>query len=232
METEFRVQKLISNYGHCSRRKAEQLIAQGEVKVNGKLIKVGDKAKESDKITVSGKLLKPENKVYIIFNKPVGCLCAVKDARLKTVMDYIRVKERVFPIGRLDYNTCGLLLLTNDGDFANNVMHPRYEVRKTYLVGITRQMRGFEIQQIEKGMMLEDGRTAPAKVRVVKKDEIEITIHEGKNRVIRRMFDKLGIPIRFLMRVRIGKLQLGQLGPGKYKFVKLPPGRDPMEILR
>ena len=122
-----RVQKLLSNYGYCSRRKAEEIIKQGRVRVNDKLITIGDKASEEDKIYVDDKLVEKEKKVYLMFNKPVKCVTALNDNKFKTVMDYIKIKERVFPIGRLDYLTSGLLLLTNDGDFANKIMHPRYK---------------------------------------------------------------------------------------------------------
>ena len=115
-----RVQKLLSNYGYCSRRKAEELIDAGKVKVNGEVISLGDKASLDDEISVNGKVVKGDRKVYLIFNKPPGCVTAVKDEHDKTIMDYIRVKERVFPVGRLDKNSTGILLLTNDGEFANN----------------------------------------------------------------------------------------------------------------
>ena len=126
-----RVQKLLSNYGYCSRRKAEELIELGEVKVNGKVISLGDKATENDEITVNGRIVKAPKRIYLIFHKPTRCVTALEDKYHKTIFEYINLKERVFPIGRLDYNTSGLLLLTNDGDFANRIMHPRYEVKKT-----------------------------------------------------------------------------------------------------
>ena len=212
-----RVQKLLSNYGYCSRRKAEELIEQGRVKVNGKAITIGDKASEDDKIYVDGKLVSKGRKVYLIFNKPVHCVTALNDSHHKTIMHYIKVKERVFPIGRLDYNTSGLLLLTNDGDFANKVMHPRYEVKKTYLVEVNKPIDKHSITKIEKGVLLEDGKTSPAKARKIEDNVIEVTIHEGKNRIIRRIMEKLGYSIRFIERVKIGELGLGRLRQGEYK---------------
>jgi 23S rRNA pseudouridine2605 synthase len=152
-----------------------------------------------------------------MFNKPIGCVTALRDDKFKTVMDYIKLKERVFPIGRLDYKTEGLLLFTNDGDFANKIMHPRYEIKKTYLVGLGDEINQKQIGQIEKGMMLEDGKTSPAKVRKLDDRHIEITIHEGKNRVVRRMLKKLELRVRFLKRIRIGKLNLGDLGDCRYR---------------
>ncbi|MCK4521797.1 MAG: rRNA pseudouridine synthase [Nanoarchaeota archaeon] len=212
-----RVQKLLSNYGYCSRRHAEELIKQGRVKVNNKIISIGDKAFEKDNIYVDDKPVNKEKKVYLMFNKPLKCVTALKDEYHKTVMDYIKVNERVFPIGRLDYNTSGLLLFTNDGDFANKVMHPRYEIEKTYLAEINKPITDEQIKKLEKGVILEDGKTSPAKVKRLKENLIEITIHEGKNRVIRRMINKLYLKPRYLKRIKIGKLELGSLKEAEYR---------------
>ncbi len=212
-----RVQKILSNQGYCSRRKAEELIKQGRVEVNGKKITIGDKASLTDKIKVDGKLLQKERRVYLMFNKPVGCVTALNDSKYKTVFDYIRIKERVFPVGRLDYNTSGLLLLTNDGDFANSIAHPRYEITKTYLVDLSRKLLKQEKVSIESGIFLQDGKTSPSRIKYLDQNIIEITIHEGKNRIIRRIFKKFGINVLRLKRVRIGKLGLGNLPEGKYR---------------
>jgi len=212
-----RVQKLLSNYGYCSRRKAEELIEQGKVRVNDKVISLGDKASESDKIYVEDKLVKKQKKIYLMFHKPIGCVTALKDDQYKTIFDYINFKERIFPIGRLDYNTSGLLLLTNDGDFANKVMHPRYETKKTYLAKIDGLISGKQIRLIEEGVEIKDGKTRPAKVKVPKKGFLEITIHEGKNRIIRRMLQEVGMKTITLERTKIGKLGLGKLKQKEYK---------------
>jgi len=212
-----RVQKLLSNYGYCSRRKAEDLIAAGKVKVNGKTISLGDQAEEDDKITVEGIGVKKQRKIYLMFNKPLGCVTALSDKQYKTVNDYIKIKERVFPIGRLDYNTSGLLLLTNDGDFANKIMHPRNEIKKTYLVRINRPILEKEMSIIEHGVNLNDGKTSPAKIRLLSDKLLELTIHEGRYRVVRRMFEELGIQVKALERVRIGHLNLGTLKEGQYR---------------
>tara|TARA_Y100000310_G_scaffold340087_1_gene434731 strand:- start:78 stop:755 length:678 start_codon:yes stop_codon:yes gene_type:complete len=211
-----RVQKLLSNYGYCSRRKAEDLIAEGRVKVNDKIISLGDKASEKDEIKVDNKLVKKERKIYLIFNKPLGCVTALKDSKYKTVVDYIKIKERVFPVGRLDYNTSGLLLLTNDGDFSNKIMHPSNEVKKTYLIMVDEYVKNSDLRKIEKGINLDDGKTSPAKVKL-KDGVVEVTIHEGKNRIIRRIFDALGYKIKALHRYKIGHLSLGNLKPGNYR---------------
>ena len=217
--TTHRVQKLLSNYGFCSRRKAEEIIQEGRVKVNGKVITIGDKASEKDRIYVDGQLVNKEKKVYLMFNKPVGCVTALKDDKYKTIMDFVDVRERVFPVGRLDYNTSGLLLLTNDGDFANNIMHPRYEIKKTYLAGLFNPIDQEKIKQIEQGVELYDGRTSPSKVRKIDDKHIEITIHEGKNRIVRRILKKLDLNARFLKRIRIGELNLGDLREGRYRVL-------------
>ena len=212
-----RVQKLMSNYGYCSRRKAEQLIEEGIVKVNGKTISIGDKASESDSISVNNKVIIKQKKVYLMFNKPINCVTAVRDIQHKTVMDYIKTKERVFPIGRLDYSTSGLLILTNDGDFANKIMHPRYETKKTYLASLDRRITNEQIRLIETGIKLEDGKTSPATVKLINSNLIEITIHEGKNRIIRRMLEEIGLKALSLQRIRIGKLDMGNLKEKEYR---------------
>jgi 23S rRNA pseudouridine2605 synthase len=216
----FRVQKLLSNFGFCSRRKAEGLIKQGRVRVNNKNISIGDKAFEDDKLFVDDKLVKKPKRVYAIFNKPIRCVTALKDDKFKTIMEYINLKNRVFPVGRLDYLTSGLLILTNDGDFANKVMHPRYEIKKTYLAGVDKQVSDEIIKEIESGVFLEDGKTSPAKVKRITDNSIEITIHEGKNRIVRRLLKKLGFRIRFVHRVRIGSLSLADLNSGEFKVVR------------
>jgi 23S rRNA pseudouridine2605 synthase len=212
-----RVQKLMSNYGYCSRRKAEELIEQGKVKVNGKTISIGDKASESDTISVNNKVISKQKKVYLMFNKPINCVTAVKDDQYKTVMDYIKTKERIFPIGRLDYGTSGLLLLTNDGDFANKIMHPRYETNKTYLVNLDQNITKDQKRLIETGVDLEDGFTSEATVKLIKADIIEITIHEGRYRIIRRMLEEIGLKAVKLQRIKIGNLSLGNLKETEYR---------------
>ena len=215
-----RVQKLLSNYGYCSREQAEKLIKQGRVKVNDKIISIGDKASEDDEIKVDSEVVSKQKKVYIIFNKPLDCVTALIDKKFKTVMDYININERVFPIGRLDHNTTGLLLLTNDGDFANKVMHPKYNVNKTYFVKLSSPIGDRQIRQIESGILLEDGKTSPSKVKRIDSKSVEITIHEGKKRIVRRMMRQLDLGILELKRISIGKLTLGNLKEGKHRKLK------------
>ena len=214
-----RVQKLMSNYGYCSRRKAEEIIQDGRVKVNGKPITIGDKATEEDEIMVDNKPIKKERKVYYMLNKPTKCVTALTDDKYETVMEHIKVKERVFPVGRLDYFTSGLLLFTNDGDFANKITHPSNEVKKSYVVKLNRPIDEQDKKSLQKGIKLEDGKTSPARLKILGPQMAEITIHEGKNRIVRRMFEALGFKLSFLERVKIGKLDLGSLPPGKFKVL-------------
>jgi 23S rRNA pseudouridine2605 synthase len=210
-----RVQKMLSGRGYCSRRKAEELIKDGRVKVNNVVITIGDQATNKDKITVDNEPIDRERRIYLVLNKPPGCVTALKDDNMPTVMEYIHIKERVFPVGRLDYDTTGMLLLTNDGDFANRVMHPRNEVKKTYQVKLNAPIREEEIQHIRRGISLRDGKTRPAKIKKYDRKFLDITIHEGKNQIIKRMVRKLGLKVSSLKRVAIGRLTLGKLKIGE-----------------
>jgi len=212
-----RVQKLLSNYGYCSRRKAEELIKQGKVRVNKKIITIGDKATKDDKIYVNNKLVKKEKRIYLMFHKPAGCVTALKDDYNKTIMDYIDIKQRVFPVGRLDYDASGLLILTNDGTLANKIAHPRYETQKTYIVKLNKRIKN-EISRLEKGVKI-GKRKVKAKVRKINPNTIEITIHEGRNKIVKRLMKAVGFRVKYLKRTKIGNLKLGNLKPGKYKFL-------------
>jgi pseudouridine synthase len=218
---EERVQKIIANAGMCSRRKAEELIQEGRVKVNGKVITIGSKADaDKDKIIADGKEVGRSRKVYLAFNKPGDCLTTLHDpAGRKTILNYVRLDERVIPVGRLDFKTEGLLFLTNDGDFANNVMHPRYEVEKTYIATLEKPFVVTHIERLKKGMEIEGIKTSPAKVRFAspEKNIIEITIHEGRNRIVRRMMEELGYTVKRLVRIKIGNVELGNVQPGKFR---------------
>ena len=214
-----RVQKILSNWGYCSRRKAEKLIEEGKVKVNGKTISLGDKAEETDKITVDGEKVSRPNKIYIKFHKPLGCVTALEDPHKKTIMDYIKIKDRIFPVGRLDYNTSGLLLLTNDGDWANKIAHPRYEVKKTYIAELETDISNKDVTQLRRGVKLRDGLTKPALVEKLSPTKLEIKIHEGRNRIIRRMLKVLGYSVKSLKRVQIGDIKLGRLKVGEWEYI-------------
>jgi 23S rRNA pseudouridine2605 synthase len=222
-----RLQKYMANCGVASRRKCEELILDGCVKVNGSTIcELGYKVTaEVDIVEVSGKLIKPViNKLYIALNKPVGYVSTVKDERnRKTIIDLININERIYPIGRLDYDTSGLILLTNDGEIYNRIIHPRVEVNKVYIAKVKGMVSNESIRNLEKGVDIGDYITAPAKVQVINKSaansEIKIIIHEGKNRQVRRMCEAVGHPVITLSRISIGEIQLGSLKLGKWRYL-------------
>ncbi len=221
-----RLQKVIAHAGIASRRKAEQLIQEGKVTVNGKVVKeLGVKVTPNDRVEVEGIPLEREEPVYFLFYKPRGVISSVKDEKgRKVVTDYLpQIKERVYPVGRLDFDTSGLLLLTNDGEFANLLMHPRSEIEKVYIVKTKGIPSKEKLIKLQKGVMLEDGKTAPAKVKMLSLDKkkqtaiIEIIIHEGRNRQVRRMFEAIGHPILKLKRERYGSITLDGLKAGEMR---------------
>ena len=223
---EERLQKILAAAGIASRREAEKIILAGRVKVNGKLIKeLGAKFGPKAFITVDGNPIKNEKKVYYIFYKPRGVVTTMVDPRgRRTVADFLsNLTERVFPVGRLDYNTEGLLLLTNDGELAQNLTHPKNEINKSYRVAVVGIVPQEKLDLLRLGVKLEDGLTAPAIVDLVEYDHeknlsvFNITIHEGKNRQIRRMCDYIGYPVRQLKRYKIANLTLTSLKKGQYR---------------
>jgi 23S rRNA pseudouridine2605 synthase len=224
---EQRLQKILSEMGITSRRKAEDMIFEGRVTVNGRIATIGMKADLArDHIKVDGKLLiRPEPKVYIMLNKPKDVVTSLSDPEGRmTVKDFLGgVRYRVFPVGRLDYDSEGLLLMTNDGDFANAVLHPSKKIPKTYLVKVKGILEEKEMEKLRKGMKLLDVMTAPAKVKRIRKAEnnswLEMTIYEGKKRQIRRMFEETGHPVLKLKRIRIDGLEMGNLKPGAYRYL-------------
>jgi len=230
---EKRLQKILSEMGITSRRKAEDLIFEGRVTVNGRIATIGTKADPvKDHIKVDGKLLiRPEPKVYIMFNKPKNVVISLHDPEGRpTVKDFLKgVKYRVFPVGRLDYDSEGLLLLTNDGDFAHAVLHPSKKISKTYLVKVKGILDEEEIEKLKSGVRLRDGMTLPAKVKKIKRTEnnswLEMTIYEGKKRQIRRMLEKTGHDVLKLKRIRVDGLELGKLEPGTFRYLT-PEERD------
>lgn len=224
---QIRLQKFISNSGVTSRRKAEELILKGKVKINNKVVtKLGVKVCPlSDVVSVNNKIIKIEpNKIYIKLNKPIGYVTTVREQFGRPcVVDLIDIKDRIYPIGRLDYNTSGLLLLTNDGNITNKLTHPKYKVYKTYITKIKGQIKDNDIEELRKGVDIGNYITAPAIVRVLKKFNnksiIEISIHEGKNRQIRKMLNGLGYQVLDLERISFGKLRIDNLKPGEWKYL-------------
>lgn len=226
---EERLQKIIAEMGIASRRKAEEIIIEGRVTVNGKPAVIGMKADPlRDHIKVDGKLLThPEEKVYFAFNKPRGVVTSMSDPEGRpTINDFLHgIKQKVYPVGRLDYDSEGLLLLTNDGEFAHAILHPSKKIPKTYLVKVKGVLEEEEMEKLRKGIRLDRSVTAPAKVKRIRKTEnnswIEMTIYEGKKRQIRRMLEKVGHPVMRLMRIRINGLEMGKLAPGARRRLAL-----------
>jgi len=222
-----RIQKLIAAAGLASRRQAERWIAAGRVTVNGRVAGLGDQADvEEDRIEVDGRPLRQEQtKVYLLLNKPVGYVTTARDPQgRKVVNDLLQdVKVRVFPVGRLDLNTEGLLLLTNDGDLAARLTHPRHQISKTYLVRVRGELNAAARQQLEEGVELEDGLTAPARVAKVRSSGshawLELTINEGRNRQVRRMCEAVGFSVSRLKRIGLAFLLLEGLRLGQYRHL-------------
>ncbi len=229
-----RVQKLIANAGICSRRKAEELIEKGRVKVNGQIAKIGDTADlDNDIILVDGTPINPQEKVYFALNKPIGYESTLHSTTGKpTVIELIETKARIFPIGRLDTDSRGLLLLTNDGEFANCVMHPRSSVDKVYRVSVDGDVPTSLINAMRNGIQLEEARTRECEIEVLAKDKdksvLQFTLHEGRKRQIRRMLEAIEFSVIDLCRERVGNITLGKLNEGNYRALK----QEEIEALR
>lgn len=223
-----RLNKYLAQSGIASRRGADQIIADGRVKVNGKVVsELGAKVNiYNDTIMVDDIVCKQNKKcVVIMFNKPKGCVTTTSDEKgRKTIFDYVDITSpRLFPIGRLDYDSEGLLLLTNDGDLANRISHPSFEITKTYLVKVKGEMPEHKLAQLRKGVMVDGSLTKRSKVKLLEyKDGIsrlEVTISEGRNRQVRKMFEAVEREVIFLKRVAIGDLRLGGLSRGGYRYL-------------
>lgn len=217
-----RLQKIIARAGISSRRAAEKLIVEGKVTVDGEVItELGAKADvRKNKIRVEGKLLSFDaEKIYILMNKPRGYVCTAKDERgRKTVLDLLAgVSERVYPVGRLDLDSEGLILLTNDGELTNALIHPKFKIDKTYRAKISGELTAEKISKLRAGIELDDGLTAPAEVFVVGENLVEITIHEGRNRQVRRMFAAIGCEVKRLKRTKFAGLTLAGVAVGKFR---------------
>ncbi|WP_108665686.1 pseudouridine synthase [Euzebya rosea] len=219
-----RLQKVLAHAGQGSRRVCEGLIAEGRISVNGRTATLGDKADPKvDVIAIDGERIHVNTDlVYLLFNKPAGVVTTANDPEGRpTVIDYVPANPRVFPVGRLDQDTTGLLLLTNDGELANRVTHPRYEVEKTYMVQIRGPVSRKHLHQLQNGVELDDGpakaRKATLKIADQTRSLLEIVIAEGRNREVRRMMKAVGLELEQLVRVRIGPIHLGDIGPGKVR---------------
>ena len=220
-----RLQKRIAQSGVASRRKSEELIASGRVKVNGKTItEMGFKVNSSDIILVDNKQIDREIKEYYLLNKPRGVVSTSSDDKgRKTVVELINTNARIYPVGRLDYDTTGLIILTNDGVFANLMMHPKNKIDKVYVAKIKGVLDVESIHKLERGVIIDNEKTSPAKVKVRKKNlenntsVVQLTIHEGKNHQVKKMFEAVGYDVVKLKRERVGFLTLGTLQSGEYR---------------
>ena len=224
-----RINKYIASCGICSRRAAEELILDGKVKVNGKVVKelATEIDEYNDTVTLDGrKITLVSRYIYIMFNKPKGCVCTVKDDKgRKTIMDYLESfsDKRIFPIGRLDYDTEGLLLLTNDGDLANRLTQPISEVPKTYIAKVEGEIAESDLARLRNGIVLDGVKLRRCKIKLLGTEDnvsrYEVTIFEGKNRQIHRMFESIGKEVVFLKRIKIGDVKLCGLGRGANRYL-------------
>ncbi len=224
-----RLNRFLASAGLGSRRAVEELILAGRVTVNGSPGALATRVSDDDDVRLDGRPLVAQPPTYLLLNKPAGVVTTADDPqRRRTVLELVRPGGRVFPVGRLDLDTTGALLLTNDGPLADRLMHPRHGVDKTYLVTVTGRPSDETLAALARGVELEDGRTAPARVRRVAPDRFELTIHQGRKRQVRRMCKAVGHPVVTLHRSRYGPIELGNLAPGEWREL-LP---DEVESLR
>lgn len=223
-----RISKYLAHAGIASRRKCEEYIREGRISVNGAVIDdLGhDVDPSNDSVLFDGRPVAPpsDTHVYIMFNKPLGCVSTSSDEKgRKTVLDYIDTEKRIYPVGRLDFNSEGLLILTDDGDLAYRLTHPSHEVKKRYFVKCSSRLTNEDLNRLRHGVVIDGRKTAPAEVRVTSEipsgTELTVSIHEGRNRQIRKMFEAIGRDVVFLKRISIGKISLGDLKSGKYRHL-------------
>lgn len=228
---EIRLQKYLAEMGIASRRKCEELIEAGKVTVNGEIVEIGRKINpEIDLVEYAGKVIKPKkrNNIYILLNKPIGVVTTVEDQfKRETVLDLVKVDERIVPVGRLDMYTSGALILTNDGDFVYKVTHPKHEITKTYNVTLIGIVSDNDIEKLKSGVIIDNEYTTrPAKARILKIDmekkisRVEITIHEGKNRQVRKMCESIGKKVLALHRSKIGDIGVKDIELGKWRYLR------------
>lgn len=220
-----RINKYIASSGYASRRKADELIENGQVKINGAVLRSpGYDVQPGDVVTVSGHIVEAtEDLVYYVLNKPQGYVTTTSDEKDRpTVMDLMTdVTVRVFPVGRLDYDSAGLLIMTNDGELTNHIAHPKNKVWKTYMAEVAGPLTLAKVSQLQKGVVIDGRMTAPAKARLLKQKGdmslVEVQIHEGRNRQVRKMFEAVGCKVTYLQRTQIGEVKLGRLHEGDYR---------------
>ena len=235
-----RLQKIIAESGITSRRKAEELIKNGKVIVNGKVVtELGTKASYSDDILVDGKKIEKEEKEYYIFNKPRGVITSTSDEKnRKVVTDFFASNKRLYPVGRLDYDTTGLLIVTNDGELSNLIMHPKNEIEKVYIAKLEGIIKGVEINLLKNGIVLDGVMCVPKRVKLRKSDKksnssiVEITITEGKNHEVKRLFESVGFKVDKLKRERIAFLTLGNLKSGEYRKLNIKEVKQLFSLIK
>nr|WP_207740823.1 pseudouridine synthase [Alkalibacter mobilis] len=232
------MQKYLAQLGVASRRKSEEYITQGRIRVNGAVVKEMGYLVDPDFDEVEFDCKKVggvEEKVYVLLNKPKGYVSTVNDEKgRQTVVDLVEVDQRIYPVGRLDFMTEGLLILTNDGEFAYKMTHPRHLVEKTYIAVVEGKVSSHELVPMEKGMNIDGYLCAPAATEILdvqqKKSKVRIVIHEGRNRQVRKMFEKIGHPVKDLKRIAIGELKLGSLKIGEWRHLKQHEIKELMEM--
>jgi 23S rRNA pseudouridine2605 synthase len=221
-----RLQKILSASGVASRRKCEEMILEGLVSVNGRVVDTipAFADLDKDKIIVAGKRITPQNKIYFLLNKPKGVICTNSDPQGRTkAIDLIPSRQRIFCVGRLDIDTPGIIILTNDNDLANRLTHPKYGLTKTYMAEVKGRIEGEHVEKLNKGMWLSEGKTSRTAVRIIKRGHqnslIEVSITERLNREVRRMLARVGLPVKSLRRIRIGKISDHGLGIGQFRLL-------------
>ncbi len=234
-----RLQKFIANSGYASRRKAEELIKNGKVKVDGEVVtELGVKVSGNETIEIEGNVLSKEDKVYYLLNKPRGVISSSSDeVGRKTVVDLIEEDKRIYPVGRLDYDTTGIIILTNDGEIANLLMHPKNEIEKVYVAKINGILTLKELMMLKSGVVIDGKKTSKAKVKtkkINKQDDtsiVELTIHEGRNHIVKKMFESIGKEVLKLKREKIAFLDLKGLKSGEYRKLSVKEVKELYSIL-
>lgn len=215
-----RINKFLAEAGICSRREADRRIQAGKVFINGRRAVLGDTVSPNDRVTYNGKVVKPTTqKLYIAFHKPYGVITTTDANSTNTIMEYVQAPTRVYPIGRLDVQSSGLILLTNDGDIVNKLLKSRNKIEKEYVVNVDKPLTDNAIHKLEKGVYLDGRRTLPARISKISPKQMGIIIIQGMNRQIRRMCEKVGYQVTMLKRVRIGNILLKDLPRGKWRYL-------------
>lgn len=218
-----RINKYLAHSGVCSRRQADEIVAQGRVSINGEIIKeLGTKVSPDDVVKLDGELIVPSEKFkYLLLNKPVGYVSTVKDPHAeKTVIDLVDSNERLYPVGRLDKDSRGIIIITNDGDLTYKLTHPKKDIYKTYEVTLDKDPKEFDLEKLKKGIPMDGYLTKRAKIKKISNYKYQISISEGRNRQVRRMFDYIGCKVVDLKRISIGQLQDNNLPEGKFRELK------------